>query len=279
MTTYDQPGADATAAPPCLLVVAGNDPSGGAGLCADIQTAALHGVHTLPVVASVTVQDTRNVSRVVNTEPALLRAQLDCVLDDIQRICAVKLGLLATPAQVKVVASALRALPPQTPVVLDPVLKAGGGGRLSEDSLEQVLVEELLPLATVATPNRYELFQLAPHFVDVRDAARALARRTGTLILTTGADDAAAMGADRVENIAITADGHLERWLWPRLAARYHGSGCTMSAALAASLARGQTLDEAVLHAQRFTYDALSAGFAPGRGQRVPRRVVNSPHG
>jgi hydroxymethylpyrimidine/phosphomethylpyrimidine kinase len=265
-------GPQDAGAPPCLLIIAGNDPSGGAGLCADIQTATALGLHPLPVVTSLTVQDTRNVSAVEDVAPALLREQLACVLADLP-VAAVKIGLLGTPALARVVIESLGSLR-DVPVVLDPVLKAGGGGRLAGDAMAAVLAGELLPLATIATPNRFELACLAPGAGDTVTAAAALARHSGTAILATGADAATDCGAREVENILVTAGGTERRWRWPRLEGRYHGSGCTLAAALASLLARGRTIERAADEAQRYTARALAGGFRPGGGQHIPRRMV-----
>ncbi len=271
-----EPRTPAAHAPPCLLIIAGNDPSGGAGIAADLQTASAHGVHPMPVVTSITAQDTRDVSSVYPVPEAQVAEQLRVLLADIAP-AAVKIGLLPTAAVARVVAEALRELGEQrVPVVLDPVLKAGGGGRLAEDPLAEVLREELLPLSTVTTPNRFELQRLQPELANAPPAeqAAALAKASACAVLATGADVAADLEQEQVENHAALANGSRFAWRWPRLHGRFHGSGCTLAAALACELALGKDLRGAMDAAQRYTARTLGAPLQPGRGQFIPGRMI-----
>ena len=255
-----------SAQPPVVLVIAGNDPSGGAGLAADIQALTALGAHPAPVVAALTVQDSVDVARVEAVEPALVLEQAERVLADMP-VRAVKLGLLAGAATGSAVADLL-AKHRDLPLVVDPVLAASGGGRLAEDALMDVYLKRLFPLATVVTPNAAESRRLAPL---ARDAAAR-----GAMLLATGAAHVLLKGADEdtpeVVNSLFSRGGGHEGFTWPRLPESYHGSGCTLASALAALLARGKPVPTAVREAQRYTWDALKHGFRPGRGQYVPRR-------
>ena len=255
-----------TAQPPVVLVIAGNDPSGGAGLAADIQALTALGAHPAPVVAALTVQDSVDVTRVQTVEPALVVEQAERVLADMP-VRAVKLGLLAS-AETGAAVAELLARHRGLPLVVDPVLAASGGGRLAEDALMDVYLKRLFPLASVATPNAAESRRLAPK------AADAAAR--GAALLATGAAHVLLKGADEdtpdVANILFSRDGPREDFIWPRLPESYHGSGCTLASALAALLARGLPVPEAAREAQRYTWEALKRGYRPGRGQYVPDR-------
>ncbi len=255
-----------SAQPPVVLVIAGNDPSGGAGLAADIQALTALGAHPAPVVAALTVQDSVDVARVEAVEPALVVEQAERVLADMP-VKAVKLGLLAAAATGAAVADLL-AKHRSIPLVVDPVLAASGGGRLAEDALADVYLKRLFPLAAVATPNAAESRRLAP--------AAADAGARGAALLGTGAAHVLLKGADEdtpdVVNTLFSQGGKRETFTWPRLPESYHGSGCTLASALAALLARGLPVAEAVREAQRYTWEALQRGYRPGRGQYVPDR-------
>ena len=252
--------------PPVLLVIAGNDPSGGAGLAADIQAATALGVHPAPVVAALTVQDTRDVSRLAAMDPGLVSDQAARVFEDMP-VAAVKLGLLASADIGRAVAALLRRHP-GLPLVVDPVLRASGGSELAEDELLRVYLEELFPLATLVTPNAAESRRLAPAARDAATQARALLDTGAAHVLIKGADEA----TPEVHNTLFSADGRREESTWPRLPGVYHGSGCTLASAAAALLARGEAPQAAVREAQRYTWEALKRGWQLGHGQAIPNR-------
>ncbi len=255
------------AIPPTVLIVAGNDPSGGAGLTADLQTVTALGGHPAPAITALTVQDTRNASRVVPADPGLVTEQMQAVLED-QAVAAVKIGLLASAAIARAVADVLGALKRPIPVVLDPVLVAAGGAALAEQELGSVLVDTLMPMTTVATPNAHEIRQLAPDLGTREERAGRLLEGGCDFVLAKGGDEP----TTDVENVLFGADGTVRSWTWPRLPNDYHGSGCTLAAAIAACLARGRSAEDAVDEAQVWTQSALAAAFRPGRGQHIPLR-------
>lgn len=254
--------------PPTVLVVAGNDPSGGAGIAADLQAITAAGAHPAPVITALTVQDTVNASTVEPASPELVAAQMEAVLADIP-VAAVKIGLLATAAIAEAVAAVL-ARHPGLPVVLDPVLVAAGGARLAEDALVGVVLERLCPLTTLLTPNAHEIRRLAPGRGDTATRAEALRRAGCSFVLAKGGDEADA-GGNEVLN-ALYGPGEPRLFRWPRLAGSFHGSGCTLASACAARIACGDPVEQAVAHGQALTQHWLAHAFRPGRGQLVPLR-------
>ncbi len=253
---------------PTVLIVAGNDPSGGAGQAADLQAVTALAAHPAPVLTALTVQDTRNASRVEAADAELVAAQMHAVLND-QPVAAVKIGLLATAGIARAVASVLADAAPAVPVVLDPVLVAAGGAVLAERDLAGVLLEALMPLATVVTPNAHEIRELAGADVGRDQQAARLLERGARFVLAKGGDE----DTPDVVNTLYGAAGEKRTWHWPRLPGDFHGSGCTLASAIAARLAHGSPPESAVEQAQAWTQAALAAAFRPGRGQHVPLRI------
>lgn len=258
---------------PRLLTIAGSDSGGGAGIQADLKTFVAHGGYGCSAVTAVTAQNTVEVSAVAVLEPALVVAQIEAVWSDLG-VDGVKIGMLGDAAVARAVAASLRArlddsgVPP--PIVLDPVMVAKSGDRLLSDDAVQVLVDELLPLATVVTPNLPEARVLAgdDDATDPADLARAIARHaSGVAVLLKGghADD-----GDRVVDLLWLPDregGAVHRFEHPRIETpNTHGTGCTLSSALAARLARGDGLVEATRGAIDYLHGAIRAAFALGRG-------------
>lgn len=254
-------------APPqaILLCLSGHDPTGGAGIQADAEAAAAQGAHALTVITALTAQDSRNVRRVVPVDPPLIAEQL-ALLEADCRIGAIKIGLLGEPAQVVIIRDLLRRL--RVPVVLDPVLRAGGGTELVGSPLQAALLEQLLPEVSLLTPNAAELRRLAPGAADLAAAARELMDRGCANLLVTGGDEP----GDRVVNTWFCAGAAPRRFEWPRLAETFHGAGCTLASAVAARLALGEPMAGAIEQAQRWTQDALARAFAVGQGRRIPFR-------
>lgn len=263
----DRPdAADRPAAPATVLCLSGHDPGGGAGLCADLQTLAAHGVHGFSVVTALTVQDSRDVRRVVATDAALLDAQLQVLLAD-SRPDAVKLGLIGSAAQLVVIAAHLARL--DVPVVCDPVLRAGGGSPLVAEDYPAALRRLLLPRVTVLTPNASETRRLVPGAGgDLEACADALRADGAGWVLVTGGDEP----GDTVINRVHAAAGRRD-CIWPRLPETFHGAGCTLASAIAARLALGDDPDTAIDTGQRWTQGALARAFAAGGGRRIPGRL------
>ena len=254
--------------PPTVLVVAGNDPSGGAGIAADIQAITAAGGHPAPVITALTVQDTVNATVVEPVAPSLVAAQMEAVLNDIP-VAAVKIGLLATAAIAAAVADVL-ARHPGLPVVLDPVLIAAGGARLAEDALVGVILERLCPRTTLLTPNAVEIRRLAPGAHDLATRAAMLRKAGCQFVLVKGGDEEDT-GANEVLN-TLYGPEQARLFRWRRLEGSFHGSGCTLASACAARIACGDSVEDAVASAQALTHAWLERAFRPGRGQLVPLR-------
>jgi hydroxymethylpyrimidine/phosphomethylpyrimidine kinase len=257
---------------PAVLAFSASDPTGGAGMQADLLTIAGLGCHPLSVLTALTAQDTRGVEALVAVEPAWITRQARVVLDDIP-VAAFKLGVLGSARNAEAIAAILAAHP-RTPVVLDPVLASGRGDALSDRETVQVLRSALLPLTTVLTPNSLEarLLALAAPDAGLADCARVLTELGCKYVLITGTHEPGA----QVVNTLYGSSGVLQEDRWPRLAGEYHGSGCTLASAVAAFLARGLPIENAVRDAQAYTWKTLEAGFQPGRGQHLPNRLFDS---
>jgi hydroxymethylpyrimidine/phosphomethylpyrimidine kinase len=252
--------------PPAVLAFAASDPTGGAGLQADLLTIAALGAHPLCAVTALTVQDTHGVQRVQPVEAELVAEQARRVLADIP-VAAFKLGVLGSAASARAIASVL-AEHPRVPVVLDPVLASARGDTLAGEETIAVLRQRLLPLTTVATPNSVEARRLAPSATTLESCAQAMIAQGCQYVLITGTHEP----TDEVVNTLYDARGEVRADRWKRLPESYHGSGCTLASAIAAALAQGAVVPEAVRKAQEFTWQSLVAGFRPGQGQHVPNR-------
>jgi hydroxymethylpyrimidine/phosphomethylpyrimidine kinase len=258
---------------PVALTIAGSDPGGGAGIQADLRTFAAFGVHGASVVTALTAQDTRGVRAVAEVAADFVGTQLETVLGDLD-VRAAKTGMLHRAPVVDAVVGRLRARPVRF-LVVDPVVAATGGEPLLDAAGIAALRERLLPLATLVTPNLHEAEVLTGRPVtgraEMEDAARALVALGARAALVTGGH----LAGDALD---VLWDGHGCRTLAaPRVAAgRLHGTGCTLSAAIAAALARGDSLDDAVSAGKRFVTRAIEGARPLGHGTllgtpRAPR--------
>ncbi len=249
------------------LTIAGSDSGGGAGIQADLKTFAAHRVYGTTALTAVTAQNTQGVAGFVALEADFVSAQIETVAGDI-RVDAVKTGMLATAAIVEAVAAAIETL--ELPnVVVDPVMVAKGGDRLLEDEAVAAMKSELLRLALVVTPNAAEAEVIAGIGIrsvgDAREAARIIAALGARAVVVKGGH---LPGRDAVD---VFYDGRSFReFSAPRIETENtHGTGCTFAAALAANLALGRPLVEAVERAKQYVTEALRTGFAVGRGHGV----------
>lgn len=259
---------------PVVLVLAGHDPTGGAGLVADAEAVAAGGGWALTVPTALTVQSCTDVSRVMPADPAIMRESVAAL--DAFEVAAIKIGLVPDLATLDAVTDILERFP-GVPVVADPVLRAGGGSELSTTELVDAYRARLLPRVDILTPNRGELARLSPGLLQDTERAVALMHLGCQAVLVTGTDDPAPGTPEaRVAHTLHTPD-QSRQWSWPRLVGCFHGSGCTMAAFLATRLAVGESLVAACEQAQAFTWDALAHGWRPGEGQALPRRLWRLP--
>lgn len=249
---------------PIALSIAGSDPSGGAGIQADLKSFAAFDVYGAAVLTCCTAQNTTGVFATGELPVDLVAAQLDAVLDDLA-VGAMKTGMLGRAAIVTVVAERLasRAIP----LVVDPVMVATSGDRLLTDDGVAALVGRLLPLARLVTPNLAEAAVLTGHDVrtlaDMRDAARRIRDRGPRAVLVKGGHLAGAAC-----DVLLDGDDLHELATERVEAGPLHGSGCTLSAAICAGLARGDALPDAVAAAKRFVHAAIRGALAVGKGAR-----------
>ncbi len=252
---------------PIVLCLSGLDPTGGAGLQADIEAVASMGAHAAAVATCLTVQTTSDVLAVQPVATDLFIEQVRAVLEDMPARC-VKIGALASVGVVEAIHSILRDYP-DLPVVLDPVSAAGGGTPLHDANTRDAIVTLLLPQTTLLTPNGLEAFALADGADSPEACAMALLERGCDLVLVTGGHEP----TPEVVNVLYGNHRKLEEWRWPRLPERYHGSGCTLAAACAGLLAQGMEPLGAVAEAQRYTWETLRHARRLGMGQLIPHRL------
>ena len=251
---------------PVVLCFSGLDPSGGAGLQADIETIAALGGHAAVVCTALTVQDSNRVHGFTPVDPTLAVQQAEAVLADLP-VAAIKLGMLGSPAMAAAIAGVLAAHP-DIPVVLDPVLAANSGGPLGGETLLAALLT-LLPLATVITPNTVEARRLGG-VDDLNEVVGILRGHGARHILLKGGHEA----GTEIINRLYDSHGVVRQSYWPRLPGEYHGSGCTLAAAIATGLAQGLPLREAVATAEQFVAEALARADRPrADGQFLPVRI------
>ncbi|WP_332854524.1 bifunctional hydroxymethylpyrimidine kinase/phosphomethylpyrimidine kinase [Duganella sp. S19_KUP01_CR8] len=267
---------------PCVLVFAGLDPSGGAGIAADLQAVAGQGAHALTVATALTVQDNDRVYGVQPVDGAMVLRQAQALVDKVT-VRAVKIGIPGSAANAQAIAeiiARLRARQPELPVVLDPVLASGHGDLLSRDDAVQALAP-LLPLVTVLTPNGPEALALTGE-ADPRAQAQALRARGCRHVLITGGHSEGdevvnrwfGPGATPTQRLSDSEPPEDARdWSWPRLAGEFHGSGCTLASAIAGQLALGMSMERALELAQQYCYRALRGAYTVAAGQRIPQRL------
>jgi hydroxymethylpyrimidine/phosphomethylpyrimidine kinase len=251
---------------PRVLVVAGSDSGGGAGIQADIKTVAMLGGHPMTAITAITAQNTVGVAGVQAIPAAMVIAQIDAVAEDIG-IDAVKIGMIGSAATAHAVAERLERLR-GIPVVLDPVMVATSGAALA-DAETIAAFARLMRMATVVTPNVPELAALAGMNVAseaaAEDAARILATRHGCAVLAKGGH----LDGDAVIDQLVDSGGQIARWSQSRIVTRHsHGTGCTLASGIAAGLAAGMGIVPAIARARDYVRAALRAapGFGAGHG-------------
>ncbi len=252
---------------PVVMTLSGNDPTGGAGIQADIEAIASMGAQAAPVITALTAQDTQNVQRVVAVETGLVVEQARAVLEDMP-VEVFKIGLTGSVENIEAIHSILHDYP-EIPVVLDPILRAGGGTHLSGAEMQAAMSELLFPYTTVLTPNSEEARILA-HEADNLDAcAQELLDAGCELVLITGTHE----NSEKVDNRLYGNHRLLETFSWDRLPHSYHGSGCTLASSIAGLLAQGLEPFTAIHEAQEYTWESLKQGFRLGMGQHHPNRL------
>ncbi len=258
---------------PLVMTFSATDPSGGAGMQADLLTIASMGCHPLSVVTAVTVQDTSGVEDVFPIDPECVVDQARAMLEDVP-VAAFKIGMLGSIENIAAIAEVMADYP-DIPLVLDPVLASGRGDELADEDMLDAMRELLIPQTTIITPNSIEARRLALNDDDENDdpsleeCAKRLLRMGCEYVLITGTHEQTA----KVVNTLYGENGVIRSDSWDRLPGIYHGSGCTLASAIAALLAQDVDVPDAVKEAQEYTWQTLSAGFRPGMGQHIPDRL------
>jgi hydroxymethylpyrimidine/phosphomethylpyrimidine kinase len=256
---------------PVVMTIAGHDPSGGAGIQADIETLAALDCHAVSVITALTVQDSCKVKSYSPVPIATVLQQATTVLQDMP-VQVFKLGMLASTALLAPLARLLNDYP-DIPLVLDPVLASGSGDTLADDSFSSGLLQ-LLSRVTVLTPNSEEARTLAGEETP-EACAENLLQAGCRHVLLTGTH----LDTDSVINRHCYLENGKMRCVqrsWPRLPGSYHGSGCTLAAAVAAGIAHGSSIDTAIDDAQHFTWQSLYNAFAAGQCQEFPDRFYTT---
>jgi len=258
--------------PPIVMVFAASDPSGGAGLQADIMTLSSMGCHPLSILTALTVQDSAGVEDALAIDADWVSDQARTLLEDMS-VAAFKIGMLGSVENIAAIAEIISDYP-EIPLVLDPVLASGRGDELASEDMISAMRELLLPQTTLLTPNSLEARRLALDETDEDDdpglpeCARRLVGIGTEFVLITGTHE----HSPQVVNSLYGENGLIRADAWERLPGSYHGSGCTLASAIAANLANGLDIVEAVRDAQDYTWQALASGFRPGMGQHFPDR-------
>ena len=246
-----------------VLTIAGSDCSGGAGIQADLKTMTAFGVYGMSVITALTAQNSTGVFGIMEVDPEFTAKQIDAVFTDI-RPDAVKIGMAANSSLIRIISKKLKEYEAVN-IVIDPVMVSTSGSRLLRDDAVRSLIEELIPLARVITPNIYEAEVLSGIRIKERDsmteAARMIAEKTRTSVLLKGGHL-----VDRADDLLITREGS-EIWFYSERIdnPNTHGTGCTLSSAIACGLASGLSLEESVLAAKEYISDALKSGLDLGR--------------
>lgn len=248
-----------------VLSIAGSDSSGGAGIQADIKTITAHRLFAETAITALTAQNTLGVTGVVAVDPAFVAAQIDAVFEDI-RPAAVKIGMVSSAAIIETIAERLQAHEARN-IVVDPVMVATSGARLIDEDAVRALADHLLPLADVLTPNLPEAEVLCgftiPDEASMERAARQLAAAGQGAVLVKGGH-----ATTHADDVLVTSPDASALWLRaPRIDTHNtHGTGCTLSSAIACGLAQGWSVEQAVRAAKDYVHGALAAGLNLGQG-------------
>jgi len=269
--------------PAIVLAFAASDPTGGAGIQADLLTLSSMGCYALSVITAITVQDTAGVEDILAIDSDWVADQARALLEDMP-VAAFKIGMMGSVENIAAIAEIVSDYP-DVPLILDPVLASGRGDELANEDMIAAMTELLLPQTTILTPNSHEARRLAraqsadddeadddaeaeEEDPDLAECANRLLRLGCEYVLITGTHENTA----RVINTLYGEGGIIRADEWERLPGSYHGSGCTLASAIAATLANGLDIPEAVREAQEYTWQTLAAGFRPGMGQSIPDR-------
>jgi len=246
-----------------VLTIAGSDSSGGAGIQADIKTITVHKMYAMSAITAITAQNTTGVYGIMDVTPEIVGKQIDCIFEDI-RPDAVKIGMVSSEPIIEIIAQKLKAYQAEN-IVIDPVMVSTSGSKLLSDDAMTALINKLLPLGTVITPNIPEAEVLSQIKIkdekDMTSAAKIISKDINGAIMVKGGH----LVNDATDLLYTNGEKH---WFKsPRInTTNTHGTGCTLSSAIACNLASGMTLPESIQKAKEFLSGALEAGLNLGKG-------------
>ena len=251
---------------PVVMSFSGNDPTGGAGIQADIEAISSMGARVAPVITALTVQDTQNVKYFSATDAKMVAEQARVILEDIP-VAAFKIGMVGSIENINAIHTILHDSH-HIPIIIDPIISAGGGMSLASEEMALAYSDLLFPLTNLVTPNSNEVRLLAPEADSLDACAQELMDDGCEYVLLTGTHEA-------TEQVINSFYGHhkkIEVSCWQRLPNSYHGSGCTLTSAIAGLIACGQSIPDAVSLAQKYAWQSLVDGYQSGMGQYHPDR-------
>lgn len=251
--------------PPVVLTISGHDPSGGAGIQADIESIFSQGCQPCSIITALTIQDSSDIRSIFPQPAETVSEQLKILMQDIKP-AVIKIGLIGSVEIVKMLRQQLEHC--EIPIIFDPVLASGGGTELANQNLIEAIQTQLLPITTLMTPNSIEARRLAPGGQNLHECGLELLNSGCQQVLITGAHEE----SQTVDNHLYNEGALQETFSWDRLPHSYHGSGCTLASTIAALLAQGLPIFAAINEAQDFTWQSLQNGFRPGNGQYFPNR-------
>lgn len=252
--------------PPTILCFSGFDPSGGAGIQADIESIASMGGHATPVITALTVQNTQDVGYFQAVDTRLFNDQVSKLFADVA-VKAIKIGMIGSLNIIESIGSILKSNP-DLPVIYDPVLAAGSGTSLTETDMLAAIQELILPHTTILTPNSPEARQLSNEN-DLKECGNKLMQQGCDAVLITGTHE----DNEHVDNLWFHEGKYVETFSWDRLPHEYHGSGCTLASAIAALVAQGLDPFNAINEAQDYSWNTLKHAFKISeKGQLIPNR-------
>ncbi|OUR84196.1 bifunctional hydroxymethylpyrimidine kinase/phosphomethylpyrimidine kinase [Cycloclasticus sp. 46_120_T64] len=252
---------------PIVLSISGHDPSGGAGIQADIETLNALGCWPCSIISCLTVQDSSSVQRLIPLAADDMIEQAEVLFNDLP-IAAIKIGLCGSLAAVTAIEQVLRTQP-NIPVIFDPVLACGDGRSLASNSLIDSIKQRLIPLTTVLTPNSLEAAKLCQQTNSSAQMAKQLLQLGADYVLITGGHQS----GEQVNNQLFHQQGLVNACQWPRQTGEFHGTGCTLASAIAAFIALGKPISEAVEQAQAYTNTAIKRAQHLGQGQAFLSRL------
>ena len=252
---------------PVVLCFSGLDPTGGAGIQADIEAINAQHAHPASIITTLTVQDTRNLYELETVSARLITRQAESVLNDMD-VSSIKIGMLGSIEATLAIHQLLKKHP-HIPVIFDPVLAAGGGTEVADKELIHAIIELIVPFCFIITPNTLEAEKLT-HQKSMDKAASRLLNHGAKNVLITGTH----AHTLQVEHKLFRHDSLLKQYFYSRLDNEYHGSGCTLTASIAALIAHKQETESAIEQALDYTYETLLQASALGQGQLIPQRTL-----